>query len=78
MNLLLAQDRSISVADMGQLHDDYLADTTQSDSQLDDISQAIQTKVAGAQSLVTEVISNTTSFVSTMEKAKLKLRNASS
>ena len=78
VNLLLAQDRGISVADMGQLHDDYLADTTQSDSQLDDISQAIQTKVAGAQSLVTEVISNTTNFVSTMEKAKQKLPNASS
>ena len=78
VNLLLVQERGISVADMGQLYDEYLADRAESEAQLDDISQAIQTKVAGAQSLVTEVISNTSNYVSTMEKAQQRLPNASS
>ena len=78
LNLILALEQGVSVADMGQLYDKYIAESTQSDAELDDISRAIETKVAGAQSLVTEVISNTSNYVSTMKKAKQRLPQASS
>lgn len=78
VNLILALERGISIAEMGQLYDKYFAENTQSDAELDDISRAIETKVAGAKSLVTEVISNTSEYVSTMEKAKRRLPKATS
>lgn len=78
LNLIIAQDQGVSAADLAQLYDTHLAERAASDDKLDDISQAIQNKVAGARELVTEVISNTSEYVSTMEKAKQRLPNASS
>lgn len=75
---ILAQQRGITSIELLQVYEHHLAATRDTEEQLDDISQAIQSKVAGAKSLVTDVISSTDEYVSTMDKAKTLLPSASS
>ena len=67
---VLEQNVGISSADIRQMYDLHLAEQTETEEKLESISQAIETKVAGAKSLVTEVISNTDDYVSSLDKAK--------
>lgn len=75
---ILTQKRGVSVVEMRHLHETYLAETGDAEEKLEGISQAIQSKVAGAKSLVTEVISNTNDYVSSMDRAKDKIPAATS
>jgi len=69
----LEENGGISLAEMQHLHTEYVAEGGQTDEGLDDISRAIREEVAGAQSLVTDIISNTDDYVSSMDKAKSML-----
>ncbi|MEM7328877.1 MAG: diguanylate cyclase [Pseudomonadota bacterium] len=75
---LIADARGISAADLRQIHDLHIAENRQAEEQLEGISQAIQTEVAGAKSLVSDVISNTNNYVSSMDRAKGLIPKASS
>lgn len=66
----LEENGGISLAEMQHLHAQFVADGSGSDGDLEDISRAIREEVAGAQSLVTDIISNTDDYVSSMDKAK--------
>ncbi len=63
----------ISLAEMQHLHAEFVANDNQAEEELDDISRAIREEVAGAQSLVTDIISNTDDYVASMDKAKTLL-----
>ncbi len=67
---LLAQTGGISAVEMQQLHADYIQGDDQTEKVLEDISRAIHDKVAGARSLVTDIISSTDEYVSSIDKAK--------
>lgn len=66
----LEENGSISLAEIQHLHAEYIAPNAQADEDLDDISRAIRNEVADAQSLVTDIISNTGEYVSSMDRAK--------
>ena len=78
LDRVLIKDRGVTNAEMRQLFETYLADGRDSDTRLDDISLAIQTQVAGATTLVSEVISNTNDYVSSMDNVKKRMPNTSS
>lgn len=67
---LLAEAGGISAVEMQQLHADHIKEDDQTEKKLEDISRAIHDKVAGAKSLVTDIISNTDEYVSSIDKAK--------
>ncbi|MEO1101542.1 MAG: GGDEF domain-containing protein [Pseudomonadota bacterium] len=67
---LLVEGGGISAVEMQQLHADHLKEDDQTEKKLEDISRAIHDKVAGAKSLVTDIISNTDEYVSSIDKAK--------
>ena len=73
VDAVLEQSGAISVAEMQHLHAEFIAEDSRSDEDLDTISRAIRDEVAGAQSLVTDIISNTDDYVSSMDKAKSML-----
>lgn len=73
VNAALEHGGGISLAEMQHLHAEFVANDNQTEEQLDDISRAIREEVAGAQSLVTDIISNTDDYVSSMDKAKTLL-----
>lgn len=75
---LIAQDRGVSAADLRQLYDTHIAENRDMEKKLADISEAIQSEVDGAKTLVTDVIANTNDYVSSMDKAKTLIPNASS
>lgn len=60
----------VSAAEIQHLHDAFIAADRDTEEQFETISLAIQDKVAGAQSLVTEVISTTDNYVASLDKAK--------
>ncbi len=66
----LEENGGISVAEMQHLHDEFIAQGHDTNQELDDISRAIREEVAGAQSLVTDIISNNDEYMSSMDKAK--------
>lgn len=74
----LEESGGISVAEMQHLHAQFLAKASHTNEELDDISRAIREEVAGAKSLVTDIISNTDNYVSSMDKAKTALPAAAS
>jgi|GEM_PF-2917181 len=74
----LALEQGISSAELRQLHETFLAASPDAERTLEGISQEIENKVAGAQTLVSEVISNTNEYVFSMDKAKSNLPAASS
>ncbi|MEO1305555.1 MAG: GGDEF domain-containing protein [Pseudomonadota bacterium] len=78
LDQILAKDRGVTNAEMRQLFESYLADGRNNDATLNDISTAIQSKVEGANSLVSEVISNTNQYVSSMDSVKQRMPNTSS
>jgi diguanylate cyclase len=73
MDTALQEHGGISLAEMQHLHAEFVANDTQTEEELEDISRAIREEVAGAQSLVTDIISNTDDYVSSMDKAKSML-----
>nr|WP_070959892.1 GGDEF domain-containing protein [Hyphomonas sp. Mor2] len=70
LDAVLEESGGISLAEMQHLHTQFVAADAQTDEDLDDISRAIRDEVADAQSLVTDIISNTDDYVSSMDKAK--------
>lgn len=74
----LEESGGISLAEMQHLHAEFIATGSQTNEALDDISRAIREEVAGAKSLVTDIISNTDDYVSSMDKAKTALPAAAS
>lgn len=77
METMLAETGGLSSADMQQLYSEHIEEASHTEEQLDDISRAIQDEVAGAKSLVTDIISNTDDYVSSMDKAKDLLPSSS-
>ena len=75
---LIAQGHGVSAADLRQLYESHIAENSDAEQKLEGISQAIQSEVAGAKSLVTDAISSTSDYVSTMDKAKTLIPNAAS
>ncbi len=67
---ILSLSSKLSVGEIQYLHDSFIAADRDTEEQFETISLAIQDKVAGAQSLVTEVISNTDEYVASLDKAK--------
>ncbi len=67
---ILSQNIGISAADIMQLYDLHVDEQSDAEEKLETISQEIQSQVAGAKSLVTEVISSTDEYVTTIGKAK--------
>jgi len=78
LDSILSRADGVSSAEMLHLHETYIAETGEAEEKLESISQAIQSKVAGANSLVTEVIWNTSEYVSSMDRAKERIPSASS
>ncbi|MEL7540168.1 MAG: diguanylate cyclase [Pseudomonadota bacterium] len=78
MERLIGQNQGISSADLRQLYESYIADNSETEQKLEGISQAIQSEVAGAKSLVTDAIASTHDYVSTMDKTKRLIPSASS
>ena len=78
MDRLISQEQGVSAADLRQLYELHVAENNDTEKKLEGISQAIQSEVAGAKSLVTDVISNTNEYVSSMDKAKALIPNAAS
>lgn len=76
MDEILQHGRGVTAAEIRQLYDTYVAESRNAERELDSISQAIQSEVAGAKSLVTEVISNSHNYVSSMDRAKGIIPNA--
>ncbi|MFN3212729.1 MAG: diguanylate cyclase domain-containing protein [Henriciella sp.] len=70
---ILAENGGISAVEIHQLFDAHLKDRAASEHSLETISRAIEDKVAGAQSLVTEAISSTDEYVSSLNRAKQQL-----
>lgn len=77
LDSILARERGITSVELNELYDKWIRETNESD-QLQDISQAIEAKVAGAQSLVTNAISSADEYVATMGHAKNNLPKTSS
>jgi len=75
---IVAENRGVSDAEMRHLHENYIAEKRETEAKLQNISREIESKVAGAQSLVTEAISNASDYASSMDKAKDRLPSASS
>ncbi|MEO1661371.1 MAG: GGDEF domain-containing protein [Pseudomonadota bacterium] len=67
---ILGQGSKLSAGEMQHLYETFLASDRDTEEQFETLSLAIQDKVAGAQSLVTEVISNTDEYVASLDKAK--------
>ncbi|MEO1553053.1 MAG: diguanylate cyclase [Pseudomonadota bacterium] len=78
LDRLIAQDRGVSTAVLRQLYETHIAEHRDTEQKLAGISQAIQSEVAGAKTLVTDVIANTNEYVSSMDRAKTLIPNASS
>jgi len=76
MDQILGHERGVTAAELRQLYDAYVTENRDAEAELETISQAIQSEVAGAKSLVTEVITNTSQYVSSMDKAKGIIPNA--
>ena len=74
---ILGQKRGITSVELNQLYDQFIQDTDGTD-RLQDISEAIEAKVAGAQSLVTDAISSADQYVANMDHAKARLPKTSS
>ena len=70
---LLAENGGISAVELQQIYETHLKDAHENDLNLESISREIQDKVAGAQSLVTEAISSTDEYVSSLDRAKEQL-----
>lgn len=70
---ILAENGGITAVEVQQLFDTYLRDRGGAEANLETISRAIEDKVAGAQSLVTEAISSTDEYVSSLDRAKQQL-----
>ncbi|GAB5454551.1 MAG: hypothetical protein Hens2KO_07800 [Henriciella sp.] len=70
---ILAENGSITAAEVRQLFESHLRDVGHAEESLETISRAIEDKVAGAQSLVTEAISSTDEYVSSLDRAKEQL-----
>lgn len=77
LDQILGQKRGITSVELNQLYEQWLRESDGSD-QLRDISQAIEAKVAGAQSLVTDAISSADQYVANMDDAKARLPKTSS
>ena len=77
MDTILARKRGVTSVELNQLYDQFVRETEESD-QLQNISQAIEAKVAGAQSLVTDAISSADQYVASMDHAKSRLPKTSS
>ena len=75
---LIAANQGVSAADLRQLYENYIAENRDTEQKLEGISQAIQSEVAGAKSLVTDVIANTNEYVSSMDRAKTLIPKADS
>ncbi|MEL7040732.1 MAG: diguanylate cyclase [Pseudomonadota bacterium] len=67
---ILARGDQITAAEILQLYETYIQAQSNTEAHLETISRAIQNEVADARSLVTEVISNTDDYVSSMDKAR--------
>lgn len=74
---ILAHKHGITSVELNQLYEQWVREGDGSD-QLRDISQAIEAKVAGAQSLVTDAISSADQYVANMDDAKARLPKTSS
>ena len=75
---IIAGDQGISAADLRQLYERHIAADSDTEQKLEGISQAIQSEVDGAKSLVTNVIANTSEYVSSMDRAKSLIPQATS
>ena len=75
---ILAESGGISAVEIQQLFDAHLKDQRDTDESLETISRAIEDKVAGAKSLVSDAISSTDDYVSTLDRAKAQLPPGSS
>lgn len=75
---LISGDQGISAADLRQIYERYIAVNSDTEQKLEGISQAIQSEVAGAKSLVTDVLANTNEYVSSMDRAKALIPQAAS
>lgn len=74
---ILAHKRGITSVELDQIYEHWIRESDGSEK-LQDISQAIEAKVAGAQSLVTDAISSADQYVATMDDAKSRLPKTSS
>lgn len=70
VDAILAQGSTINAAEMKQLHAEYVQSRSETEGELEHISRAIQDEVAGAKSLVTDIISNTDEYVASIDKTK--------
>jgi diguanylate cyclase (GGDEF)-like protein len=70
---ILAENGGISAVEIHQLFETHLRYGVANQHSLETISRAIEDKVAGAQSLVTEAISSTDEYVSSLDRAKQQL-----
>ena len=75
---ILSQNIGISAADIMQLYDLHIDEQSDAEEKLETISQEIQSKVAGAKSLVTDVISTADDYVTSIGEAKSLLPAESS
>lgn len=78
LDQILQQDRGVTAAEMRQIYETYIAETRSDEAKLEDISNAIQNQVVGATTLVTEVISNTNEYVSSMDQVKQRMPGTTS
>lgn len=67
---ILSHERGVTSAEIQQLHADHVKEDTDAEEKLEAFSRAIQSEVAGAQSLVTDIISNADDYASSIGKAK--------
>ncbi|MEL6664726.1 MAG: diguanylate cyclase [Pseudomonadota bacterium] len=70
---ILAENGGITAVEVQQLHETHLRLDGLAEENLETISRAIEDKVAGAQTLVTEAISSTDEYVSSLDRAKQQL-----
>ncbi|MEL6692955.1 MAG: GGDEF domain-containing protein [Pseudomonadota bacterium] len=70
---ILAENGGITAAEVQQLHETHLRIDGLAEENLENISRAIEDKVAGAQTLMTEAITTTDEYVSSLDRAKEQL-----